>query len=304
VDSQSGHGRATLKRYVKKALGSVGVEIRRVGEPEPSDRAPIHYDATYDRIRVLTTGYRELLADLGDLTPFEGRLFSQNGEDGVIAEILKRVGPGGRWFVEFGAGTGGEGCCVALADVFGWEGLFMEGDPDFFSRLQAKYEGNPRVRTRMSMVTADNIEALLRDADVPRDVDVFSIDVDGNDYWVWNAIKRYSPRVLVIEYNANLPMSSMLVRSRDETRGWDSTGWFSAGLAALEALGHSKGYSLVYTDLSGVNAFFVRDDLLAATGVTQPPRRAANYRLTGGAFSVPQDPEHPWTTVESFPGQP
>ena len=78
-----------------------------------------------------------------DLARHELRVFSQNGEDGVIEEILRRIGTGGGGFVEFGVGSGVEGNCVFLASVLGWRGLFMEADPDLFARLDARYEGHP-----------------------------------------------------------------------------------------------------------------------------------------------------------------
>jgi hypothetical protein len=197
----------------------------------------------------------------GQLTPFELRVFSQNGEDGILAEILARVGFGEGYFVEFGAESGREGNCVYLADVANWRGLFMDSDAEAFSALQRKYRASDRVHTDHAMVTPANVQQLFAAAGVPREPALLSIDIDGSDYWVWEAIADYVPRVLVIEYNSALDPRRRLVQPADLKDGWDGTEYFGASLGAMRALGERKGYRLVHTELSGVNAFFVREDL-------------------------------------------
>jgi len=197
----------------------------------------------------------------GSLTPFELRVFSQNGEDGVLAEILTRVGTGERSFVEFGVESGRQGNCVYLADVADWHGLFMEGDANTFTALERKYRADERVRTDCALVTPANVQQLFAAADVPPEPTVVSIDVDGSDYWIWEAIDDYRPRVVVIEYNSALDPRRRLVQPADLEDGWDGTEYFGASLGALRTLGERKGYRLVHTELSGVNAFFVREDL-------------------------------------------
>ena len=223
------------------------------------------------------------------LTPHEARVTSQNGEDGVIAEILERIGgPRRRWFSEFGAATGEEGNCVLLAER-GWSGLFMESDPEAFAALEAKYADRDRVITRLATVTAENVERLLSEAGVPPDLDLLSIDIDGNDYWVWAALGSFMPRAVVIEYNANLPLERRLVMPRDDYQRWDGTDYVGASLAALRALGDAKGYELVHTDSTGVNAFFVlRDEASELPTGPEVPLHPANYFDAG--ISLPRDP--------------
>ena len=226
-----------------------------------------------------------------DLTRFEQKLTSQNGEDGVIAEILRRigVGPAGGWFVEFGAGTGEEGNCVQLADVAGWSGLFIECDPVYAARLAAKYAESARVRVIEAAVRADNVEVLFASAGVPPEPDVLSIDIDGNDWWIWREIRTYRPRLVVVEYNANLDVSAAVTLTKPyrPDGAWDETAWFGASLGAYELLAGAKGYRLVHTDTRGVNAFFVRDDLLEHFRDIVPPRRRANY--DGRGLGMPGD---------------
>jgi Glycosyl transferases group 1 len=196
-----------------------------------------------------------------NLTGSELRAFSQNGEDGVLAEILRRVGAPTRFFVEFGVESGREGNCVFLADVMGWQGVFMEADHDLYGVLARKYVAHGRVRTRRAQITPETVEQVFEEAGVPREPDVLSIDVDGQDYWIWEAIENYVPRVVVVEYNSALDPRRRLVQPNEPSRQWDGSEFFGASLGALRSLAERKGYRLVHTELSGVNAFFVRGDL-------------------------------------------
>lgn len=216
-----------------------------------------------------------------DLTRFELQVFSQNGEDGVIAEILQRIGTGSRYFVEFGVGGGVEANCLLLADVFGWHGLFIEGEPRLATQLIRKYAANARVTTRYATVSPENIEALFAEATVPPEPDVLSIDIDGADYYIWQAIEQYRPRLVVIEYNSSIDLTRQLVQPSD-AEAWDETAYYGASLAALEALGERKGYRLVHTELTGNNAFFVREDLATSfEALSDVRRRASNGKLRG-----------------------
>ena len=135
---------------------------------------------------------------------------------------------------------------------------------------------------------------------MPAEPDVVSIDVDGNDWWIWRALVAYRPRLLVIEYNGNLDPASLLVKPYEPTAEWDLTSWFGASLGAYEWLAATKGYTLVHTDLRGVNAFFLRDDLLPAFGPVAPPRRVANYDLLG-AHMAAHPGDRPWVDLAVDP---
>ena len=127
----------------------------------------------------------------------EARISSQNGEDGVLAAILPPIGDGDRRFVEFGIGGGEQGCCVALADAQGLERLVLRARPGrLCGALQARYarrrgcaraaSGSPRTMSRRCS----------RAHGVPERFDVLSLDIDGNDFWVWQALTRFRPRVV------------------------------------------------------------------------------------------------------------
>ncbi len=200
----------------------------------------------------------------GRLCVNERQVWSQNGEDGVIEEIFERIGSGDRTFVEFGCGNGVENNSIHLLHQ-GWTGLWIDADHALIERIRAGHAAfidDGSLRLVESAVTVDNVERLFTEGGVPIEVDMLSIDIDGNDYWVWEAIGDWRPRVAVVEYNAMWPPKVDWVQSYDPYGGWDGTSHHGAGLRSLESLGRRKGYSLVHCDLAGVNSFFVRDDLL------------------------------------------
>jgi glycosyltransferase involved in cell wall biosynthesis len=217
-----------------------------------------------------------------NLTRYELKAFSQNGEDGVIAEILRRLGIPNGCFVEFGVESGAEGNCVYLAEARSWEGLFIEGDADHFARLERRYRDRDLIATIHALVGPHNINDLIQTAGFADRVDVLSIDIDGNDYWVWKAIDVITPSLVCIEYNAHVPVGETAVQSFQSDLKWNGSSYYGASISALEDLGRHKGYQLVHTDLAGVNAFFVRADKAGAFGdPSRVARRAPNFYLLG-----------------------
>jgi hypothetical protein len=190
---------------------------------------------------------------LANLEACERKVFSQNGEDGVIEAIFNEIGVTNRYFVEFGCEQAVE-CNTAYLLSLGWTGLLMDG---------AGISKNPLADVKKEFITAENINALFAKYNVPREFDLLSIDIDGNDYWVWQQI-TYRPRVLVTEYNAHVPPNMARTIAYDPTFQWNGTDYFGASLLALRELSRSKGYTLVYCERSGANAFFVANNALPA----------------------------------------
>jgi hypothetical protein len=208
----------------------------------------------------------------------ELRVFSQNGEDGVIAEMFDRIGTTNCCFVEFGVEDGLECNTRFLAEVLGWSGVYFEPDPGAVHKLRQRLAPRPDLRVVDRAVTAENVNVLFAQAGVPSEPDLISIDVDGQDYWIWKAMSA-RPRVLVIEYNSALDPEARLVETCGTPWQAEKTEYFGASLGAMESLGAAKGYRLVYADLAGVNLFFVRDDCNGEFG--PPLRRGVNYWLHG-----------------------
>jgi hypothetical protein len=203
------------------------------------------------------------------LEPHGYKVWSQSDEDGILAEIFRRIGvvrpgqPGS--FVEFGVDDGRE-CNTLKLLVEGWRGLWMEADSAKCDRIRSSFAAplaDGRLELLQTRVTAENIDGLIAGSRIAAagELDLLSIDIDGNDYHVLKAIRGVRPRVLVIEYNAKFPPPMDLVQPYDPSHQWDGSDYFGASLQALANLAARGGYRLVGTNLAGVNAFFVRAEL-------------------------------------------
>jgi len=186
------------------------------------------------------------------LNCYEYRVYSQNGEDGIIAEIFERIEPKYQEFCEIGIGDPREGKekqgkenNTLFLTSSGWSGVWIDAvrPPEIPASVDFT-EG---------FVTKDNADFL-----VPDEIDLLSIDIDGNDFWIWKQITA-RPAVVIMEYNARTPPE--YVMPYDEAHTWDHRSmWTGAGIDALRDLGQEKGYTLIATDSMGVNAFFVLDE--------------------------------------------
>jgi hypothetical protein len=237
----------------------------------------VELDRRWTAGQALLARYPMLASPVAPLNRHEARVYSQNGEDGIIAWLLSLVGAPRRTFVEFGVGDGSECNTANLSRTFGWIGLLMEADPQEADRARAFYERTPGVTIVTARVTPENIDDLLW-KHAPPDVDLLSLDIDGNDLWVWRAITAIDPRVVAIEYNATFgPERSVTVPYKD---GFDryrqhlSGFYHGASLAALATVGADKGYALVGCDSRGANAFFVKQELTSDMLRTVEPAEA------------------------------
>jgi hypothetical protein len=223
-----------------------------------------------DPLRLLASGYR---------------VFSQNQEDGMIAEVFRRIGVTSRRFVEVGVEDGLE-CNSAFLLTQGWRGAWIEGSPNHAARARTAFAGYP-IEVLDRRVTAENADALIAGLAGREELDLLSIDIDSLDYWVWQAIVTVKPRLVVIEYNALWPPFIRKTVAHDPAMVWDGSSFSGASLGALEALGREKGYCLVGCSLAGVNAFFVRDDLVGdkfcAPFTAENHHEPARYELAGGS---------------------
>lgn len=204
-------------------------------------------------------------ADAKTLARFEHQVFSQGGEDGVVREIFRRIGETERTFVEIGVGNGLENNTAFLL-MQGWSGVWIEGDHAHCEAIRntcRREIADGRLRLVESIVSAENVLDLVQGQHAAAEFDLLSVDVDRNTYHVWAALEALRPRVVVMEYNALFPADCAWIAEYDAAKWWNRTSYFGASLKALEVLGARLGYALVGCDIAGVNAFFVRTDLVA-----------------------------------------
>jgi hypothetical protein len=200
------------------------------------------------------------------LDEVEFQVFSQRGEDGIIQYIINKIEIPNKIFVEFGVETYTESNTRFLLFNNNWSGLAIDGcknNIDFIKKdmVYWKYD----LVAINSFITNDNINNLISEYTKTQDIGLLSVDIDGNDYWIWESINCINPRVVVCEYNSafgnarkvTVPYKSDFVRSKEH----HSELYFGASLAAFCDLAEKKGYDFIGTSSAGVNAYFVRKDL-------------------------------------------
>ena len=229
------------------------------------------------------------------LDKVEFTVFSQWGEDGIVDWLVERAGiPASlHTFVEFGVESYAEANTRFLLQNRNWRGLVMDGSPAQIDLLQ-KRDGALYHRydltAKSAFVTRENINELLTESGFSGEIGLLSIDIDGNDYWVWEAISVVRPVICICEYNAvfgdvwpiSIPYKQQFVRTRPEY----SNLYFGASIVALQHLAIRKGYRFLGTNSEGVNAFFIREDYssrfdsLLQSPLAQPSRlRESRDRL-------------------------
>ncbi|MBA3317314.1 MAG: hypothetical protein H0T50_04400 [Gemmatimonadales bacterium] len=227
------------------------------------------------------------------LNRHEHQVFSQNGEDGVIREIYRRIGPGSREFLEMGVGNGQVNNTTFLL-AQGWRGHWIEGDLRSVESIRRDFTEpltSARLKLIHAMVTAEAVPAYLRQLGVSRDLDLLSLDLDRNTYWILEALLQVlRPRVAVVEYNATYPPDLEWKVEYDPRAWWNRTSYYGASLKAYELLCRAHGLCLVGCDLHGVNAFFVREEL-CGDRFEQPFTAEAHYEP--GRHYLIGAPAHP-----------
>lgn len=198
---------------------------------------------------------------------YEFSLFSQNGEDGVLKYLFSEVGFTSRLFLEFGFSVV-ENNSLRLILHEGFGGVFIDGNDlpvrEFNRAAQSSTISD--VHAINSILNLGNLETTIVESGFPHEIDLLSIDVDGNDYWFWEALVFLSPRIVAIEYNAGLGSELAIVvpcdPHFDRLTKHPSGHYFGASITSLEKSGKKKGFHLVGYGSEGINAFFVSENCL------------------------------------------
>ena len=246
-----------LINHTFEALKHSNLSIKYAGEL--ADRQML----LQGRIASRQLPYRKLIRDLGET---EFRVFSQWGEDGIIEWLIAHVQPDNRRFVEFGTESFGEANCRFLLLNRSWKGLIMDGGEENMASVRREMlYWRQDLTAAQAFITAENINEHLRVNEFKGDLGLLSIDIDGNDYWVWERISVVNPAIIICEYNAILGDRLAVTTPYDATftrfNAHHSGLFFGASIAALRHLATQRGYEFVGTNTNGVNAFFVRNDL-------------------------------------------
>ena len=198
---------------------------------------------------------------------FEFKVYSQWGEDGIIDHLVTRVPLPERTFVEFGVESYTEANTIFLLKHRYWRGLVMDGSPQHVDSIRkSNLMWRHHLMADCAFITKDNINDLIRRNGFQGDLGLLSVDIDGNDYWTWEAIDVVHPRIVVCEYNSLFgPRATISTPYRADfwrTSAHPSNMYYGASIAALDHLARRRGYSLVAGNSAGNNVFFVRDDCI------------------------------------------
>lgn len=200
------------------------------------------------------------------LSQAEFKVFSQFGEDGIIQYLISRVPIDRRSFVEFGVEDYEESNTRFLMVNNKWSGLVIESNTESVERIKRNdVYWKCDLRAVAALVTRENINRTIGEAGFEGDLGLLSIDIDGNDYWVWQAVEVVQPRIVICEFNRRFGCDyAVTIPYRADfssARAHPSRLYYGASLPALCALAAQKGYDFVGCTSEGVNAFFVRKDL-------------------------------------------
>lgn len=197
-----------------------------------------------------------------DINNYKKKVYSQSEEDGIIEKFFDVLNIKKGWYCEFGAGDGNWISNTKKLREEGWMGVLIEGDDKSFSDLKNNFESNPNVTIINSYVTCEENECLdfiLSKTNIPIDFDILSIDVDGNDLWIWKSLTKYLPKLVVVEYNAFCDPHESLTIEYDKNHRFNSDSYYGATAGAFNKLAEEKGYVLIGSTPS-LNLFYCKKE--------------------------------------------
>ena len=198
-----------------------------------------------------------------NLNDYKRQVHSQSGEDGIIEKIFEVLDIKNGWYCEFGAGDGNWISNTRKLREEGWKGVLIEGDDESFANLETNFGKHPDVSIIKSYVSCEKNESLdylLSKTEITKDFDILSIDVDGNDLWIWKSLNKYDPKIVVVEYNAMPSPTESLTIKYDKDHRFNSDSYYGASAGAFNKLAEEKGYVLVGST-HGLNLFYCKKEL-------------------------------------------
>lgn len=211
--------------------------------------------------------YLSAKSDDWNIQKHEFKVFSQWGEDGIIQFLTNKIEIANRTFIEFGVENYSESNTRFLMTKDNWSGFVIDSSSKNVAQINNVYSNWKNDLTAVqAFLTVENVNEVLQQSQYPKDLGILSIDIDGNDYHVLQALNYYKPRILICEYNAlfgnERSITTPYLENFAREKAHYSNLYYGASLPALKLLGRKKGYTLIGTNSNGVNAFFVRHDLL------------------------------------------
>lgn len=240
--------------------------------------------------------------EFADLRDYEFRVFSQWGEDGIIQALIERMPGIPRTFIEFGVEDFTESNCRFLMTKDNWSGYIIDGSPAHIGTIKGMdWYWKHDLNAVCAFIDRDNIESLLYGSGFSKEPGILSVDIDGVDYFVLQALEEWRPWIVIVEYNGlfghekavSVPYDPAFVRHNKHHSGL----YWGANLTAFDTLLRARGYVLAGTNSVGSNAFFVRRDRVerpvAEPTLAQASRPVSfrDVRNAEGCLQFPSQPE-------------
>jgi hypothetical protein len=193
------------------------------------------------------------------------KVFSQWDEDGIIQYLVNKLPIANKTFIEFGVESFEESNSRFLMLNDHWQGMVLDASASDIRYIQQhRISWQYDLQARSAWITRENINPLLESSGFGEDVGLLSIDIDGNDYWIWEAIESIRPRIVIVEYNSLFGLRPIAVPYKEDfarTAAHHSNLYYGSSLGALHHLAGKKDYLLLGSNMWGHNAFFIRADI-------------------------------------------
>ncbi len=254
-----------IKKYFQSIIGNAG----------NYKKLEVLYNRAIDdaknvkmNVSQLQSFFNNQKSSIKNLSEVEFQVFSQGGEDGIIQYLISKLEIPHKTFIEFGVENYLESNTRYLFLNNNWRGLVIDGSPEHIRYIDHDIAARGELHIESTFITKDNINDLLKKPGFDPEVGILSVDIDGNDYWVWEAINVITPIIVIAEYNSvfgintywSVPYDPSFVRREKHP----SQLYYGASLGALCTLSAKKGYTFIGCNLKGNNAFFIRNDKMAS----------------------------------------
>ena len=232
------------------------------------DKYSAHFQITQNALGI------ELKKNPFRFSEIEFNVFTYHGEDGLLFNLVSHLNNVPKIFVDIGAGNCVKSNCANLAVKLGWTGIFVDADKrniaigkSFYSKLSiTKFNPPAFLQTKVS---PDNINQLLKEANISGEIGLLSIDIDGDDYWIWKATETVYPSIVIIECRVEFGNKDLITPYSKTTNNYGNSNYLGASIPALCKLAKQKGYTLVSANRQGYNLIFLRNNHLEAGNIKE-----------------------------------
>ena len=206
---------------------------------------------------------KEFKRDKKNLIPHGFKIFSQSDEDGILNEIFKRIGTTNKKFLEFGVNSTNNNTTSLLLNA--WTGVWLEASNSKVKKIKKKYEAflkKKKLKIYKKKITAENINSVIKSVHLKGRIDLLSIDIDENELYLLNKLSQIKPRVIIVEYNSKFPPPIKKTIKYSPRFIWKYDDYSGSSLQSLTDNLNKKKYVLVGCNISGMNAFFIKKELI------------------------------------------